>query len=562
MKVVERLANPGQIEIPTDGAVLHGVGSSATVLDALEPGQTVTVSLAASLPSYPEVKYLREGMGGSGHIILRNGQITNINNPDCHPRTFMGISQDRKTVWSVIVDGRWAPSAGIDLDDEGRVLQWLGAWDGINLDGGGSSCMVVNGEIENHPSDGTERAVGNGVIFYSTSPKDDVLASIAFPPGDYKFPVGTKYEPEFYGFNKYGLLLTKNTEQVHLSTDDPIGTIGDGEKAITMSTTPCKGVLNASQWSTATVSVPVEVVFAEAESPITKVVVSNLRAIEIPLTAAVGPHSYKIDPATVQWKSEDPEIAVVNQGFITGGSKNGVTTITGTSDHFKGSFTVTHESYGDGSVGGYTSKVFDGIPAEKLSLKQSGGTGLKATDNGDGFTLTYTGNGSGRGSYIQVGDSTGKIITHGTPDMIYLTINPGDAPVTQISMNFSDQLGNRGSVTFEAHDSNGQLIPLEPNKTLTMSTYIPVEKAYSYPVSFSGLRFTMGASAKNTEFKIEIPEFYYQYPYATNGVEDITVDSPSANVPEGTYDLNGRRVQEEPTAPGIYIKNGEKVLVK
>ncbi|MDE6397007.1 MAG: phosphodiester glycosidase family protein [Muribaculaceae bacterium] len=125
MKVIERLANPGQIEIPADGAVLHGVGSSATVLDALQPGETVTVSLNASLPSYPDVKNLREGMGGSGHIILRNGQITNINNPDCHPRTFMGISQDRKTVWSVIVDGRWASSAGIDLDDEGRVLQWL-----------------------------------------------------------------------------------------------------------------------------------------------------------------------------------------------------------------------------------------------------------------------------------------------------------------------------------------------------------------------------------------------------------------------------------------------------
>ncbi|MDE6396090.1 MAG: hypothetical protein K2K84_02330, partial [Muribaculaceae bacterium] len=280
-----------------------------------------------------------------------------------------------------------------------------------------------------------------------------------------------------------------------------------------------------------------------------------------PVTAPVGSHTYEIDPATVEWKSDDPEIVDVVGGMVCGTVKNGVTTITGQSDHFKGSFTVTHESYGE-STGGYTNKVFDGIPAEKLSLKQTGGKNLTATDNGEGFTLTYTGNGTGRGCYIQIGDSTGKITTHGTPHVIYLTINPGDAPISQISMNYSDQLGNRGILSFEAHDGNGQVIPLEPNKTLTLSAYIPCEEAYSYPFTFSGLRFTMGASTNNKEYKIEIPEFYYQYPFYVNGVDDITVDTPAADVPEGTFDLSGRRVQDEPTAPGLYIKNGEKVLVK
>lgn len=561
MSVVERLANPGQIAIPEDGAVLHGVGSSAAWLDGLQAGQVVTVTLGASLPSYSDVKTIRDAIGGSGHIILRNGQITNINNPDCHPRTFMGISKDAKTIWSVIVDGRWASSAGIDLDDEGRVLQWLGAWDGINLDGGGSSCMVVNEEIKNHPSDGPERAVGNGVIFYSTSPVDNEVSWVAFPPGDYKFPVGAEYSPKLYGFNKYGVLQTKNVSNFTLSTDDPLGTISSDNKSITMSTTPAKGTLSAKDWgSLTTASIPVEVVFVQAESPVTNLVVSNSRNLTIPLTSTVGPHKYIIDPTTVEWKSEDPEIVNVFNGQLCGMSKNGVTTITGQSDHFKGSFTVTHESYGD-RIGGYTNKVFDGIPAEKFNLKQTGGKNISASENGEGFNLTYTGNGVSRGCYIQIGDSTGKISTHGTPDVIYLTINPGDAPINQITMNYSDQLGNRGTITFEAHDGNGTLIPLEPNKTLTLTAEIPCEEAYSYPFTFSGLRFTMGVSTSNKEYKIEIPEFYYMYP-ALVGADDIKADQTPVSVPEGTFDLNGRRVSDEPTAPGLYIKNGEKILVK
>ena len=563
MKVTERLANPGEFEIPTDGAVLYGVGSSSAFLDALTVGETVTVSLNTSMPSYPDVKYIREGMGGSGHIILRNGQITNINNPECHPRTFMGISQDQKTVWSVVVDGRWASSAGIDLDDEGRVLQWLGAWDGINLDGGGSSCMIVEGEIQNHPSDGSERSVGNGVIYYSTSPADNVIGSIAFPPGDYKFPVGTKYAPSFYSFNKYDLLLSKDTPLVQMTTEDPIGTIDGSGKSITMSTTPGKGILKATEGNTGlSASIPVEIVFAEATSPLEDFVVSNCRDITIPLTASVGPHTYTIDPATVEWHSADPDVVIVNHGMIQGGSKNGVTTITGTSDHFNGTFTVTNESFGDGFYGAYTNNVFAGVPADKLNLKQSGGTGLTATDKGEGFTLTYKGNGTSRGSYIQIGDSTGKIVTRGTPQEMYLTINPGEAPITQISMNYTDRLGNRGTIVFEAHDNNGQLIPLEPNKTLTLQADVPTAELYCFPITFAGLRFTMGASAKNTEYTIESPEFYYQYPSRVNGVDDVTVDAPSAIIPEGTYDMNGRRVQEEQLTPGMYIKNGEKVLVK
>lgn len=173
MTVVSTEPASGVVEIPVDGAVLHGLGESAAFLDSLLPGDTLTVFLGVTMPSYPEVRTFREAVGGSGHIILCNGELADIGNPALHPRTFMGISKDRKTMYSVIIDGRSEESAGIDLDDQGRVLLWLGAYDGINLDGGGSSCLVVEGVVRNRPSDGRERAVGNGVIFYSTAPESE-----------------------------------------------------------------------------------------------------------------------------------------------------------------------------------------------------------------------------------------------------------------------------------------------------------------------------------------------------------------------------------------------------
>ena len=42
------------------------------------------------------------------------------------------------------------------------MLQF-GAVQAINFDGGGSSALVVDGEIENSPSDGQERAVGSAL---------------------------------------------------------------------------------------------------------------------------------------------------------------------------------------------------------------------------------------------------------------------------------------------------------------------------------------------------------------------------------------------------------------
>ncbi len=78
-----------------------------------------------------------------------------------HPRSAVGWSQDGRTVAFVVVDGRTRDSAGATTPELALILRDLGAWEAVRLDGGGSSTLVVQDRVINHPSDGRERAVAN-----------------------------------------------------------------------------------------------------------------------------------------------------------------------------------------------------------------------------------------------------------------------------------------------------------------------------------------------------------------------------------------------------------------
>ena len=63
-----------------------------------------------------------------------------------------------------VVDGRQSSSHGLTLTEWAELLKKVGAQEAMNLDGGGSSDLVVGGQVQNSPSDGTERYVGSALI--------------------------------------------------------------------------------------------------------------------------------------------------------------------------------------------------------------------------------------------------------------------------------------------------------------------------------------------------------------------------------------------------------------
>lgn len=83
-----------------------------------------------------------------------------------NPRTAAGVSQNGQTLILVTVDGRqpsW--SVGMTLPELADLMIDLGAWDAVNLDGGGSTSFIYEGpdgqRVTNRPSDGQFRSVAN-----------------------------------------------------------------------------------------------------------------------------------------------------------------------------------------------------------------------------------------------------------------------------------------------------------------------------------------------------------------------------------------------------------------
>jgi exopolysaccharide biosynthesis protein len=129
------------------------------------------------------------------HRILRNG--TNAVDADCatsfckpNPRTALGLSRDKRHLYMMVIDGRqpgW--SDGATLRETADWLLRFGAWEGLNLDGGGSSAMAWSSNgvavLLNRPSSGVQRVNGNHIgVFAPPLPQGTNAASAARPkPG-------------------------------------------------------------------------------------------------------------------------------------------------------------------------------------------------------------------------------------------------------------------------------------------------------------------------------------------------------------------------------------------
>lgn len=132
-------------------------------------GDTV-MGLPADYATYQDV--LVQAVGGS-HIILKNDSPNDLSvgtefADTIHPRTALGVTPEGDIVF-MIVDGRQPEiSNGATLADLAFLLGTFGCSDAINLDGGGSSTLIIrNGNTyttKNSPSAGSLRAVANGLM--------------------------------------------------------------------------------------------------------------------------------------------------------------------------------------------------------------------------------------------------------------------------------------------------------------------------------------------------------------------------------------------------------------
>jgi exopolysaccharide biosynthesis protein len=168
--------------VPRSILYKSGVGLKTVFQDANRTYFAITKNKEAVVGdqyTYPAVKNnIQEAVGGM-YWLVKDSAIYKINNTVPEPRTCVGVSKDNKKVFFLAVDGRnELYSNGMTFEQLSKCLLALGSFNGINLDGGGSTTFFIRNtpeftsgrfEIRNKPSDAAgERAVANGLLIIST----------------------------------------------------------------------------------------------------------------------------------------------------------------------------------------------------------------------------------------------------------------------------------------------------------------------------------------------------------------------------------------------------------
>ncbi|WP_206441391.1 phosphodiester glycosidase family protein [Streptomyces boncukensis] len=160
---------PGKGAIPDGVTVLLGRDLGADALAKLRTGDKVSWEYHVRTDDGSPAP--RTAVGGRG-VLVRDGEPQDWDgrpNNATAPRTAVGFSRDGGTMHVLSVDGRQAASGGVTLTELAKMMRKLGAYNALNLDGGGSSTLLAREpgarepQLENSPSDGEEREVPNGL---------------------------------------------------------------------------------------------------------------------------------------------------------------------------------------------------------------------------------------------------------------------------------------------------------------------------------------------------------------------------------------------------------------
>jgi hypothetical protein len=170
--------------VPAGGEVVEGIGTEATWLDRhATPGTRFRLTTRVAGPGGRTVRFgPRDSAVNGGPQLVSGGRVSIAPRADGlihpgdpsylygwairrNPRTMIGTDRQGRLLL-VEVDGRYAThSQGLSIREAGELMRSLGAVEAMNLDGGGSSTMVVGGKPVNTPSDATgERPVGDAVV--------------------------------------------------------------------------------------------------------------------------------------------------------------------------------------------------------------------------------------------------------------------------------------------------------------------------------------------------------------------------------------------------------------
>lgn len=561
----------GSTAIPADGIVLScGDGYTNDFIDNLKDGDAVKIEIGMSLPAFGGLRPdVRDVCGGDVRILNCNNVTTSairwINTPSAqYGRSLCGYSQDRRYIVLCAVDAGVPNSSGVSYYEGADLMRYLGCYDALDLDGGGSTTMwSAHAGILNVLRDGSERAVGNGIFMRLEAPKDEKITKIRFADPYAKLPLFALYRPVIYGYNQYGQLIDTDVKGVTLSVDEAMGTIKDDGTSLFV-TGSGMHALRASLPGVddATIAVSVDP-NAIAAPEVTNILTDNHSHWGVKLRALVAGRYVSVDPAAYTWTTDAPEIATVDANGIITGLRNGTTVATGTNAAGSVSVNITVECTPadktpldpDGTIDVNTWKV------TRTSISNS--VVINAINDVNGLDISFKPS-SMRGARLAL---TKDLVLFSQPDAIELVVKPE----TSNLKNFSVSLNAQGQASIKK-DFGVIEAGKETTLRIDLKDVINIEDMSSYPVRVTALSLEPSKTGQQT-VKIESMKVIYE---KYDGIEDVNADRdnvlrvtvangfvsiPFCAVELTLTDLAGRTVAHatnaaevaSPEAAGVYV---------
>lgn len=221
----------GNMSIYNDCFVISGHGAASSWLNTnISQNDTVKIILKIST----SLKQIKEVIGAYPKIVFNGTNYANqgvseeggpSHAPDRHPRSAAGISKDSSYLYLIVVDGRNPHSIGMTLNELADFMVKLGVYHGVNFDGGGSSCLVVNNEVKNVPSDGSPRSVSNSLVIFTTVEPTNIPQSFQFKNRLIKIFRGTTATLNVFANDSYGFPSTFDNTKIKFVCDTSFGSI-------------------------------------------------------------------------------------------------------------------------------------------------------------------------------------------------------------------------------------------------------------------------------------------------------------------------------------------------
>lgn len=525
LEVVNTPSDAGDMDVPSEGLVLTGKGTAAAFIAGLKPGDKLTLTLNAYLNGNAftptEIVSGNPWTLSNGEVITGDGSV--------HPRTVLGYSQDCKKVIFLVVDGRSPLSDGATTAALGSLMKYAGAWNAINVDGGGSTCLYssILG-VRNKPSDGRERADSNGIFAVCEAPDDSTITTIRFMDFGLRQPKYGMYTPKFFGYNQYGMLIDTDVQGVTLSCDEALGHIVNGGATFYADGTLPEGVLTATYGDmTATIVAQIQN-SADAITIVNDSVINDtFREYAIDVQSVVGETMMPINPAALTWVSTDESVVTVGEhtGILKGVS-NGEAYVIGTLGEVCDTMKVIVEQ-----PTAHVMPLDPDLDVATWKISQTGGKNVVATAVGSGIDYVYTG-ASGRSPKIVL---TKQFRLWSLPDALRITLNPGEAPVKNVVIGLR---ANGESMTYQTIELEGMEKNKEVNIDVRTTDWMDTNVLGNYPITLSSIQFNMNASTVGQEYHMIFKDFATVYD-AIPGVKkgDINADGV-VNVSDVTSLIN------------------------